>query len=116
MDNETVIKVENLSKQFCRNLRRSMYYGIQDLGKNLLGIKPNTTYLKKDEFWALDDVSFELKRGETLGIIGLNGSGKSTLLRVLTGIFPPDKGNIVIKGKVGGLIAVGAGFWRWRPR
>ncbi|MCK4799325.1 MAG: ABC transporter ATP-binding protein, partial [Spirochaetes bacterium] len=74
---DTVIKVEGLSKKFCRNLRRSMYYGIHDLGRNLLGIKLNTQYLKKDEFWAVDNASFELKKGETLGIIGVNGSGKA---------------------------------------
>jgi lipopolysaccharide transport system ATP-binding protein len=55
-------------------------------------------------------VSFELKKGETLGIIGVNGSGKSTLLRLVTGIFPPDKGRISFKGRIGALIAVGAGF------
>src|SRR5690606_13484926 len=54
--------------------------------------------------------SFELKKGEVLGIIGVNGSGKSTLLRILTGIFPPDKGKISVRGKIGALIAVGAGF------
>lgn len=62
------------------------------------------------EFWAVDDVSFELKQGETLGIIGANGSGKSTLLKMLNGIFMPDKGRIEINGRVGALIEVGAGF------
>ncbi|NTW34197.1 MAG: ABC transporter ATP-binding protein, partial [Bacteroidetes bacterium] len=65
---------------------------------------------RKSEFWALNDISFELKRGEPLGLIGKNGSGKSTLLRLLNGIFPPDKGKITINGRIGGLIAVGAGF------
>ena len=87
-----------------------MAYGIVDLSKNLLGIKPNSTGLRKDEFWAVDNISFELRRGEVLGLIGGNGSGKTTLLRLLAGIFPPDKGEISIKGRVGALIAVGAGF------
>ena len=107
---ELIISAKNVSKKFCRHLKRSMAYGIADLSKNLIGIKPEYGKLKKDEFWALDDINFELRKGEVLGLVGLNGCGKSTLLRVLTGIFPPDKGEIVIKGRVGALIAVGAGF------
>jgi lipopolysaccharide transport system ATP-binding protein len=66
--------------------------------------------LRKGEFWAVKDVSFEVKESECLGIIGPNGSGKTTLLSMLNGIYMPDKGKIMIKGKVGALIAVGAGF------
>jgi lipopolysaccharide transport system ATP-binding protein len=76
----------------------------------MFGIQVKTYCLRKDEFWALDNISFNLKKGESLGIIGVNGSGKSTLLRLITGIFPPDMGRIAIRGKVGALIAVGAGF------
>ncbi len=71
---------------------------------------PFTPDLRPSEFWALQDINFDLKRGECLGLIGANGSGKSTLLRVLTGIFPPDKGEIAVQGRVGALIALGAGF------
>src|SRR5690606_27357656 len=110
MDDDVVIKVENLNKKFCRSLKRSMAYGFIDMTKNLLGRPTNQSKLRKGEFWALEDINFELKKGETLGIIGENGSGKSTLLRVLTGIFPPDSGKITIRGNIGGLIAVGAGF------
>ena len=87
-----------------------MAHGIVDLSKNLVGIKQDTTKLRKGEFWALDNISFELRRGEALGLIGVNGSGKTTLLRLLAGIFPPDKGEIMVNGRVGALIAVGAGF------
>jgi lipopolysaccharide transport system ATP-binding protein len=87
-----------------------MAYGILDLAKNLVGIKPDSSKPRKDEFWALDNVSFDLRSGESVALIGLNGSGKTTLLRLLTGIFPPDKGEIMVKGRVGALIAVGAGF------
>jgi ABC-type polysaccharide/polyol phosphate transport system ATPase subunit len=73
-----------------------------------MGTKPNK--LRKDEFWALDDVSFEVRRGETLGIIGPNGSGKSTILKMLNGIYMPDNGKIEINGRVGALIEIGAGF------
>ena len=107
---EVLIKVDHLSKKFCRSLKRSMYYGVTDTLKTMAGVNYSTDTLRPSEFWSLNDISFELRRGESLGIIGLNGSGKSTLLRLLAGIFPPDTGHIEIKGKIGSLIAVGAGF------
>lgn len=107
---ETLIDVKNLSKKFSVNLTKSMLYGTGDAIKGIFGIYNDKTKLRKSEFWALKDVSFQLKRGETLGIIGINGSGKSTLLRLLNGIFPPDEGRIEINGRIGALIAVGAGF------
>ena len=64
----------------------------------------------KDEFWALDDVSFEVRPGEAVGIIGCNGSGKSTTLKLLSRILKPDEGNITVRGRVGALIELGAGF------
>jgi lipopolysaccharide transport system ATP-binding protein len=87
-----------------------MSYGITDLAKNLVGIRPDAATLRKDEFWALQNINFALKKGDVLGLIGVNGSGKTTLLRLLTGIFPPDEGEIIIRGKVGALIALGTGF------
>jgi len=107
---DVLIKVEKISKKFCRNLKRSMIYGMQDLAYGLIGKKKDSLELRKDEFWALDNINFELKKGDVLGIIGSNGSGKSTLLRVLSGIFPPDKGVVKIFGSVGGMIALGAGM------
>ena len=110
MDEETVISVEKVSKKYCKSLKKSMYYGAMDIGKNMLGLSSRSERLRKDEFWALNNISFEVKKGETLGIIGPNGSGKTTLLKLLNGIFWPDKGKITIKGRVGALIEVGAGF------
>jgi len=110
MPDDLVLRAHKVSKKFCTRLRRSMFYGITDLSRNLVGIRPNTSVLRKDEFWAIDDVSFEVQRGEVLGIIGNNGSGKSTLLRLLAGIFPPDRGEVAVRGRVGALIALGAGF------
>lgn len=107
---DVLIKVENVSKKFCRSLKRSMLYGMEDISRDLLHLPNNSYKLRQDEFWAIDDVSFEVKRGECLGIIGRNGAGKSTLLKMLNGIILPDKGKITIKGKVGALIEVGAGF------
>jgi lipopolysaccharide transport system ATP-binding protein len=110
MKDDPVIQAEGLYKKFCRNLKRSMYYGTIDIMRSMLGVPYNTGKLRKTEFWALEDINFSLSKGESLGIIGLNGSGKSTLLRMITGIYPPDSGRIYIKGKIGSLIAVGAGF------
>jgi lipopolysaccharide transport system ATP-binding protein len=110
MDKDIAIKVDHVSKKYCKSLKKSMIYGVSDIAKNSVGLGSHPENLRKDEFWAIDDVSFEVKKGETLGIIGPNGSGKTTLLKMLNGIFWPDRGKISIRGKVGALIAVGAGF------
>jgi len=110
MENEIAIRAENVSKKFCRTLKRSMIYGVIDIARNMFGLSSHSEKLRKEEFWAVDDVSFEVRRGETLGIIGPNGSGKTTLLKMLNGIFWPDKGKITMNGRVGSLIEVGAGF------
>jgi lipopolysaccharide transport system ATP-binding protein len=107
---DTVIKVENVSKKFTKSYKRLILYGGVDILKDFLGLKTRSEKLRKGEFWALNNISFELKKGETLGIIGINGSGKTTLLKLINGIFMPDKGRISVKGRVGALISVGAGF------
>lgn len=107
---DTLIKVEGLSKKFCSSLKRSMLYGTSDVMRDFIGYPYTAENLRKKEFWALQDINFELKRGESLGLIGQNGCGKTTLLRLINGIFPPDKGKITINGRIGALIAVGAGF------
>ncbi|MBW2329378.1 MAG: ATP-binding cassette domain-containing protein [Deltaproteobacteria bacterium] len=107
---DNLIKVENVSKKFCRSLKRSLWYGVKDLGSELIGRNNSHKSLRKDEFWALQDISFELKRGDTLGLIGRNGAGKTTLLRMLNGLIKPDAGRIEIKGRMQALIALGAGF------
>jgi len=110
MSKDTLIEVSHLSKKFSKNLNYLMKYSLIDISKNIFGLNTNSGKLRKGEFWAVDDISFKLKRGETLGIIGPNGSGKTTILKMLNGILTPDKGEIKIKGKVGALIQVGAGF------
>ena len=87
-----------------------MFYGTLDIGRNALGMSSRSGELRKAEFWALHNASFDLKKGEILGIIGPNGSGKTTLLKMINGIFWPDAGRITVRGRVGALIAVGAGF------
>lgn len=107
---DPVITVDGLHKKFCRSLRRSMAYGTIDISRAFLGLSSESGKLRKGEFWALEDINFEVGKGETFGLVGANGSGKSTLLRMLNGIFPPDKGKVAVRGRMGALIAVGAGF------
>lgn len=107
---ETLVKVEHLGKKFCRKLKRSLWYGVRDIAAELAGAKRSRVKLRKEEFWALQDVDFEIKRGELVGLIGANGAGKTTLLRVLSGLVKPDAGKVTVRGKIQALIALGAGF------
>jgi len=107
---ETLVTAENLSKKFCRDLKRSLWYGVKDIASEMLGRRNNDSELRPKEFWALKDISFELKRGEALGLIGRNGAGKTTLLKILNGLIKPDTGKVTMKGRVGAFIALGAGF------
>lgn len=104
-----LIRVEGLSKKFCTDLRTSLKYGVQDLAAEVVGRERNHE-LRAKEFWALQDVGFELRRGECLGLLGRNGAGKTTLLKMLNGLMKPDKGRIELRGRIGALIALGAGF------
>ena len=106
---EVLIKIEAVSKKLCKDLKKSLWYGIQDICRESLGLSRKTA-LRDKEFWAVDNISFELRRGQCLGLIGSNGAGKSTLLKLLNGLIKPDKGKITLKGRVGALIELGAGF------
>ena len=143
---EVLVRVEGVSKKFCRSLKKSLWYGVCDIAGELNpfakhgargmdhrggsaeggSISPATSYLplathaaiaeardkdlRDGEFYAVRDVSFELRRGECLGLIGHNGAGKTTLLKILNGLIKPDRGRIEMNGRVGALIALGAGF------
>lgn len=106
---EVLVKVEGLSKKFCKDLKTSLWYGVKDLVSGVRG-SDTERLLRPKEFWAVKDISFELRRGECLGLIGHNGAGKSTLLKILNGLINPDAGKVTIKGRVGALIELGAGF------
>ena len=106
---EVLVKVEGLSKKFCKDLKTSLWYGVKDLVSGITGSQANRP-LRDKEFWAVKDISFELRRGECLGLIGHNGAGKSTLLKILNGLINPDEGSVTMRGRVGALIELGAGF------
>ncbi|NEP28570.1 ABC transporter ATP-binding protein, partial [Moorena sp. SIO3I6] len=109
-DSEVILSINGVSKKFCRDLKRSLLYGVHDIGTELLGLRQKDDKLRKKEFWALKDVSIQLRRGEAIGLVGKNGSGKSTLLRIISGLIKPDVGSVEVKGRLAPLIALGAGF------
>ena len=98
-----MIKLENVSMRF--NLGRERIVTLKELL-----IKRAKKEYQTQEFWALNDVSFELKQGEVMGILGVNGSGKSTLLKLVAGVMRPTKGQINVSGKISPMIELGAGF------
>ena len=108
-DNELIV-CNGLSKRFCRRLKRSLWYGVRDIAAESVGRRSSPGRLRREEFWALEDVSFTVKRGEMLGLVGQNGSGKSTLLKMLNGLMKPDAGSMTLRGEVQALIELGAGF------
>jgi lipopolysaccharide transport system ATP-binding protein len=113
---EIVIRVEGLSKQYRIGAQREPYLTLRDSiaqwSARLVGALSGRRREEPDGtlFWALRDVSFEVKHGEVLGIIGPNGAGKSTLLKILSRITEPTAGRVEIHGRVGSLLEVGTGF------
>ena len=100
---EEIVKVLNVSMRF--NMTSEIIHSFKEYVIKLL---KRQLFFK--EFWALKDVSFSLKKGEILGIVGFNGSGKSTILKIVAGVLEPTTGNVQVKGKVAPLIELGAGF------
>jgi homopolymeric O-antigen transport system ATP-binding protein len=110
MTREPVLSVEHVSKKYSRSLRRSLWYGIKDIACEVVPLGSSHAALRDGEFWALDDVSFEVQPGASLAIVGQNGAGKSTLLRVLYGLLKPDRGRVRLRGRAEALIELGTGF------
>jgi lipopolysaccharide transport system ATP-binding protein len=109
-NSQPVVSVSSVGKKFAKSLGQSLRYGLADIGRELFLGSGGRRPLRDGEFWALDDVSFEVGHGEALAIIGRNGSGKSTLLKLLYGLVKPDAGDIAIRGRMAALIELGAGF------
>jgi len=107
----SLLKVEKAGKKFSRDLKASLRTGARSLLRSYLAGDTNTqTPLEAEEFWALKDVSFELRRGDVLAIIGQNGAGKSTLLKCIAGKLQLDAGKIELNGQIGHLLEMSAGF------
>ncbi|WGS88444.1 ABC transporter ATP-binding protein [Methylomonas sp. UP202] len=116
------IKVEDLGKKYIiqhqqqsryryNSLGETLSHSFKNLGKTLLHpLQSNAGAERTEEFWALQDINFEIKHGDRVGIIGRNGAGKSTLLKILSRITNPSTGKITINGRVSSLLEVGTGF------
>ncbi|MFO0947790.1 MAG: ATP-binding cassette domain-containing protein [Planctomycetota bacterium] len=109
MSDHPLIQVSGVSKKFNRCLKTSLWYGLHDLAGQFLG-RQDQSRLREGEFWALRHVTFDLRKGDALAIVGNNGAGKSTLLKLLMGRLIPSAGRVRAHGKIAAISELGLGF------
>jgi len=109
-ERDVLLRAQSVWKKYCRDLKTSLMYGVADVVRELSASSNEVLDLRPHEFWSLQDISFELHRGETLGLVGANGAGKSTLLKVLNGVVKPTRGRVEINGTMQALIELGGAF------
>jgi lipopolysaccharide transport system ATP-binding protein len=107
---ETLISVRGASRKFCRDLNHSPRYAVSDALRQLFTRQPQPAALRPGEFWALREISFEVRRGESVGVMGLNGAGKTTLLKLMLGSLRLTEGEIITCGRLAALSEHGLGF------
>jgi len=109
IDKNNIIEFDNVSKIFTKNYKSARVQLKKIFLESFQGCT-NTTILKKDEFFALNNISLNIKKNEKVAILGPNGSGKSTLLKMLSGIYLPDNGEIRVNGKISSILELSTGF------
>src|ERR1035437_4844892 len=102
-----ILEIKNISKKFNIKHQKQAYGSLRD---SLSSIFKFNNEESNEEFWAHEDVSFNVEQGKSIGIIGKNGAGKSTLLKILSKITPPTSGRIISRGRIASLLEVGTGF------
>lgn len=107
--NDVLLNVDQVGKKYSRSLQSSIKYGVRDVLSEMTHTRDGSI-LRDNEFWALKNINFSLKRGECLALLGTNGAGKSTLLKVLAGSLLPDTGKVEKRGRMERLIELSAGF------
>jgi lipopolysaccharide transport system ATP-binding protein len=110
MTGDPLLTVANVSKKYCGDFGRSLRYAVADSVREMVGASSTSSDLRRSEFWALEDISFSIGRGESLAIVGRNGAGKSTLLKILYGLLKPDSGEVRLTASLGALIELGTGL------
>ena len=111
-EEKIMVSAEHLYKKFSKDLKSSLYYGMLDVVGSLSNRPKPELRLRKHEFWAVQDLSLQVKEGEILAVIGANGSGKTTLMRLIANIYPIDHGQVILNGvnKITPIFALSAGM------